>query len=58
MSVRFLGPNGDGGLKFACAGTYMDSHLQQFQVPPHCLGGGVPMGPAVHMCSLLVLVAA
>ena len=32
MSVRFLGVNGDGGMKYACAGTYFNDKLQQVQV--------------------------
>ena len=32
LSVRFLGQNGDGGMKYACSGTYFNDKLQQIQV--------------------------
>ena len=47
LSVRFLGVNGDGGMKYACAGTYFNDKLKQIQVGvrgmgPCASGPGVP----------------
>ena len=36
MSVRFLGANGDGGMKYGAAGTYMGPDLEQIQGTSYC----------------------